>query len=84
MRKFNRLWIFAVLAVAALSLSIYFDNPYLNALIFGVLFVLWCGLGAWVTDTIKENEFAVMNRFCKFFFRVDLNECEPFEDEEGE
>lgn len=82
MKNFNRFWILAVLAIAALSLSVYFDNPYMNVLIFGVLFVLWCCIGAWITDTLKENEYNVLNKFSKVFFHVDLDQCEDFEDEE--
>lgn len=81
MKSFNRFWILGVLAVAAFSLSAYFNNPYMNVIIFGVLFVLWCGIGAWITDTLKENEYKVLNKFCKVVLRVNLDKCEEFEDE---
>lgn len=82
-KNFNRLWIMVALAVAMLATSIYFGNPYLNVLIFGIGGAIYCILGAWITDTIKDCEQVWFDFVLYKIFRCNPEEVNaPFEDED--
>ncbi len=84
-KNFNRLWILVALGIAILAISIYFDNPYLNVLIFGIGGAIFLTIGAWISDTLRQSEEVWMLWFATKILRVNPADLDKdFEDEDDE
>ena len=46
---------FVIALVGLIAIEIIFGNPYLNLLTFGVVFVVWCCAGAFISDYVFKH-----------------------------
>ena len=47
---------FVIALVVLIAVESIFSNPYLNLLTFGVVFVVWCCAGAFISDYVFKHD----------------------------